>query len=113
MNLQSVGVAKRRELSSLPSDGFVRIGQIVGDPDADPPIIAAIPVSKSRWWEGVRQGKYPAAIKLGPATTVWKVSDIRALIDRLAQTPPDNSRGADLTEARKMKRRKIKQRKAA
>ena len=31
---------------------------------------------------GWRQiGRYPKAVKLGPRTTVWRVSDIRALIE--------------------------------
>ena len=55
---------------SLPSEGYARL----------PQILAVIPISKSSWWAGVKSGKYPAAKKLGPRTTVWAVSDIRALI---------------------------------
>lgn len=65
---------------TLPSEGFLRASQIVGDPNAKPPIPAIIPVSKSSWWAGCKSGRYPAPFKLGPRTTVWKVSDIRALI---------------------------------
>ena len=28
-----------------------------------------------------KEGKFPQPVKLGPKTTVWKVADIRALID--------------------------------
>lgn len=70
--------------SSLPATGFLRLPQIVGDPKADPPIPALIPVSKSTWWLGVRSGRFPSAVKLGPKTTVWRVEDIRALIERVA-----------------------------
>lgn len=64
----------------LPAEGFMRLAQIVGDPKANPPVIGVIPISKSSWWEGCRTGKYPQPIKLGPKTTVWRVEDIRTLI---------------------------------
>jgi prophage regulatory protein len=44
-------------------------------------ILQLIPVSKSSWWAGVKSGKYPQPVKLGPRTTAWRVSDIRALIE--------------------------------
>jgi predicted DNA-binding transcriptional regulator AlpA len=37
-------------------------------------------VSKSSWWAGCKSGRYPSAVKLGPRTTAWRVSEIRALI---------------------------------
>jgi prophage regulatory protein len=39
-----------------------------------------IPVSKSTWWAGVRSGRYPKPVKLGPRITAWRIEDIRALI---------------------------------
>lgn len=65
----------------LPETGFLRISQIVGNPKANPPIPAIIPVSKSTWWAGVRSCRYPKPVKLGPRITAWRVSDIRALIE--------------------------------
>ncbi|NMN56842.1 putative DNA-binding transcriptional regulator AlpA [Xanthobacter sp. SG618] len=58
----------------LPDTGFLRLSAILGP--AGP-----IPVSKSTWWEGVRTGRYPQPLKLGPRVTVWRVEDIRALIE--------------------------------
>ena len=52
-------------------------------------VLKRIPVSAATWWRGVKDGRYPKPIKLGPRTTCWLASDIQALIDRLAQ-------GADL-----------------
>src|SRR5262245_41096817 len=63
-------------------DALLRLKQIVGDPKADPPIPAIIPVSKSTWWAGVASGLFPRPIKLGPRTTAWRASDISRLIDR-------------------------------
>lgn len=45
-----------------------------------PDVLAIFPVSRSSWWDGVRKGRYPAGIKLGPKTTAWRLSDIEALI---------------------------------
>jgi predicted DNA-binding transcriptional regulator AlpA len=69
-------------MGRLPDTGFLRLSQILGDPKADPPVPPLIPVKKSCWWEGVRLGRFPKPVKLGPRVTVWKVEDIRALIDR-------------------------------
>ena len=65
----------------LPPTGFLRINQIIGDNNANPPIPPIIPVSRSSWWGGVRSGKYPNSIKLGPRTTVWRVEDVRSLVE--------------------------------
>jgi len=65
----------------LPKIGFVRLGQIIGDKKAEPPITALIPVGKSTWWEGVKTGRFPQPVKLGPHITAWRVEDIRALIE--------------------------------
>jgi len=67
-------------MNQLPTEGFLRVNQILGV-KGSPPII---PVSKSTWWAGVRQGKFPKPVKLGSRTTVWRVQDIRALIGRTA-----------------------------
>lgn len=66
----------------LPETGFLRLPQIVGNPRTKPPMPPLIPVSRSTWWAGVRTGRFPQPIKLGPKTTVWRVEDIRALIER-------------------------------
>ena len=65
----------------LPETGFLRLNQIIGNPKAEPPIPAVIPVSKSTWWEGVKSGRYPKPVKsLGLRITAWRVEDILALI---------------------------------
>ena len=57
----------------IPATGFVRLPQVLN----------VIPVSRASWWRGVKDGRYPQSVKLGPNTTVWKAEDIRALIDRI------------------------------
>lgn len=70
--------------STLPETGYVRLPQIVGNAKAVPPIPAIIPVSKSTWWLGVKTGRYPQPVKLGPRITAWRVEDIRALIAQVS-----------------------------
>jgi prophage regulatory protein len=64
----------------LPATGFVRIWNIIGDSKSSPPTPAIIPVSRSTWWAGVKSGRFPSPIKLGPRITAWRVEDIRKLI---------------------------------
>lgn len=68
---------------AIPETGFLRLSQIVGNPKANPPIPAIIPVSKSTWWQGVKDGRYPQPVRsLGKRITVWRAEDIRALVER-------------------------------
>lgn len=67
----------------IPETGYLRLVDIVGDRDADPPIPAVIPIGRSTWWEWVESGDAPKPVKLGKRTTAWRVEDIRALIDSL------------------------------
>ena len=69
-------------MNCLPETGFLRLPQIIGDTDAEPPIPAVIPVGRSTWWAGVKDGRFPKPVKLGPRVTAWRVEDIRALIEQ-------------------------------
>jgi len=60
------------ETQTLPSEGLLRISQV----------LKFIPVSRSHWWQGVKEGRYPRPIKLSERVTVWRASDIRALIEK-------------------------------
>ena len=71
--------------NQLPETGFLRLPQILGDKRSDPPTPPIYPVSKSTWWNGVKSGRFPKPVKLGPRTTAWRVEDIRALIERDAK----------------------------
>ena len=43
-----------------------------------PPIV---PLSRSAWWQGAKDGKYPSPIKIGANTTLWSSDDIQKLVD--------------------------------
>lgn len=70
----------------LPETGFVRLAQIVGNPKANPPVPAIIPVSRSTFLTWEKTGKAPKSVKLGERTTAWRVEDIRALVEKLGET---------------------------
>jgi len=63
--------------------GYFRLRDILGDPDAVPPVPPFLPISKSSWWAGVKSGRYPASVKLGPNTTAWRIADILKLAETL------------------------------
>lgn len=60
---------------SLPKEGFVRLPQFLGPG-------RALPIGRSTWWAGVKSGRFPQPVKLLPGVTVWRVDDIRAVIER-------------------------------
>lgn len=57
--------------NTLPPAGFLRL----------PQVLALYPVSKSTWWKGVAEGRYPAPVKIGQRATAWRAEDICALIE--------------------------------
>lgn len=69
--------------NNLPTAGFLRLSHIIGDSSAEPPIPAIIPVGKSTWWAGVKSGRFPKPVKLGPRVTAWPVESIRELIESI------------------------------
>lgn len=62
--------------------GFVRLSKIVAPH-------GPIPVSKSTWWAGVKSGRFPKPVKLGPGITVWDQEDISVLIELIKAGPWD------------------------
>jgi len=60
-------------INTIPEMGFMRLKQI----------LQIIPISKTQWWAGVKEGRFPQSVKLGPRTTCWRVDDIRNLVEQL------------------------------
>lgn len=59
----------------LPETGLLRLTSILAPR-------GPIPVGKSTWWDGVKSGRFPRPVKLGPRVTAWRVEDIRALMEK-------------------------------
>lgn len=55
-----------------------------------PQVLELIPVSKSTWWEGVKAGRFPKPLHLGDRCTVWRVTDIAALVRNLPRKDQPN-----------------------
>ena len=49
----------------------------------DPEKQRLIPMSRSSWWRGVKEQRFPQPITLGPKTKAWKGSDLNKLIEGL------------------------------
>lgn len=71
----------------LPETGYLRLWQIIGRPptESTPAVPAIIPVGRSTWWAGVKSGRFPKPIKLGPRTTVWSLESINELLEKLSR----------------------------
>jgi len=61
------------KMTKLNETGFLRL----------PDVLSLIPVSKTSWYSGVAEGRFPKPIRLSARTSAWKVEDIRQLIDEL------------------------------
>lgn len=62
-------------MQKLTEESFLRL----------PQVLELIPVCKSAWWQGCKDGRFPKPIKLGPRTTAWRASDIAAFVRQLSQ----------------------------
>lgn len=94
----------------LPSEGYLRLAQIIGQPEVTPEqaeqnqhlpakttngkpkfkhkrprpgIPALLPISKTAFYDGIKKGLYPKPYHLGK-TAVWKVSEIREALAKIA-----------------------------
>lgn len=72
-------------MNQLPVTGYLRLRQIIGSKKTKHSIPPIIPIGKTSWWQGVKEGKFPKPIKLSPRITVWRVEDIRQLIETMSK----------------------------
>ena len=62
----------RQSLSvSLEGDGYLRLEDV----------LTVYPVSRSAWYDGVKNGIYPASVPLGRRSVGWPRAAIRALVE--------------------------------
>lgn len=69
-------------MEKLPFTGFVRQRELLGDPKAEIPIPAIVPIKPTTLWRWVRNGNFPKPQKIGPHTTAWRAEDVRAWIEQ-------------------------------
>lgn len=63
----------RIKVVTLPNEGFVRL----------PVVLHVLGIKKSFFWEQVKDGRFPKPIKMGRRVSVWRVEDIRYLINEI------------------------------
>ncbi len=49
-----------------------------------PAVLERVTISRSGWYIGIREGRYPAPVRLSPRRVAWRESDINRLIQQLA-----------------------------
>jgi len=57
----------------IPEIGFLRLYQVLD----------ILQIGRTTFLNGVKNGVYPAPVKLSPRTVAWKIGEIRALVDKL------------------------------
>ncbi len=72
------------QIHTIPSKGYLRLSQIIGDKEENVPAI--IPIGRTTWLEGVKSGDYPKPVRLSKRTVAWRVDDILDLLDSLQAT---------------------------
>jgi prophage regulatory protein len=50
-----------------------------------PQVLALYPVSRSEWYQGMKEGRYPSGIKLGKRAVAWRCSAILQLLEERAK----------------------------
>lgn len=69
-------VKQRDEGEANKKRGFLRL----------PQVLEIIPMSKSTWWKGIKEGRFPKPVKLSARTSAWSRVDIDALCDQFVAT---------------------------
>jgi predicted DNA-binding transcriptional regulator AlpA len=75
LNKDAAAASKPPALLDFPRTGFVRLRSILAPH-------GPIPVGRTTWWQGVKCGRFPKPLKLGPRITVWRAEEIRDFIDK-------------------------------
>jgi predicted DNA-binding transcriptional regulator AlpA len=59
--------------SALPPTGFLRLNQV----------LKIIPVCRATWYAGIKAGRFPAPVAIGPRARGYRVEDLRSLLEAL------------------------------
>jgi len=46
-----------------------------------PDVLAIVPVSYTRWYEGIKSGLYPSPVRIGLRSVAWRAADIKKLVE--------------------------------
>ena len=73
----------------LPNTGLLSLRQIVGDKAKG--IQPLIPISRSGWFQGIREKRYPAGLIIGKRRRLWTSDSIARLISELSAGAQDGA----------------------
>ncbi|MDX8377351.1 MAG: AlpA family phage regulatory protein [Mariprofundales bacterium] len=48
-------------------------------------VLDTFPVSKSSWYRGIKEGRYPQPIKISKRSSAWRIDDLKELAQLLEQ----------------------------
>lgn len=68
----------KKENEQLPAIGFLRLSQV----------LRLLPVSKTSWYDGIKEGIYPPPVRIGKRSKAYRAQDIRVLIDQINDEKP-------------------------
>lgn len=68
-------MAMKTNFADLPNEAFAR----------QPKVLEVVPFSSATLWRKVKDGSFPAPVKLSERVTAWKVSSIREWLSGVAQ----------------------------
>ena len=71
-----VECVRKSSIKNLPADDSFGLMKL-------PQVLTVMQVSRSNWLEGVKSGRYPAAVRLSDRRVAWRISDLKAFIDSL------------------------------
>ena len=60
-------------------DRFLRLPEIIGDPKRGIPRI--VPLSRTTWLAGVKDGRFPQPVRLAKRAVAWRESEIYAFVE--------------------------------
>ena len=69
--------------TQLPPGGYVRLPTIIGNRKKG--TTGLLPFGATTWWNGVKSGRFPTPVKLGPRITAWRAEDIAKLLEELGR----------------------------
>jgi predicted DNA-binding transcriptional regulator AlpA len=69
-------MAAKTTFDQLPDTGYVRQAQLIPD---------VVPFSSATLWRKCQSGHFPKPVRLSERVTAWRVSDVRAWLNKCAE----------------------------
>ncbi len=67
----------------IPESGYVRVSQLLGCRRRG--LVPILPISRSGLYAWIRQGRWPAPIRIGPKVIAWPAAQVRAALEEMSR----------------------------